>query len=969
ATAVYTTEELIIQTANDAMIRFWGKDRSVIGKSLIEAVPELVGQPFFDLLKEVWRTGITYTATDMPARLRINDELQWSYYDFEYRAIKNEQGNTYCILHTATDVTAHNLNRSTIQENLQREQILTEELAAVNEELASTNEELNSSNEELLTSNEELSFSREKLAELNAQLEVRVRERIKALEESEASLRTLVMTAPYALMILRGRDWIIELVNWQMANLWDKTLEEVTGKPLLMILPELEGQPFPDLLKQVYETGVAYGQEEEVFFLNTPEGQKKKYVSYHYDPMFNQEGLVTGIIVAGEDITEKVEARHLLEKSYQEQQVLNEALAANNEELLSINERLAVSQKQLKLTINRLETSEARIRYMLADAPVAISILSGRELIVESANRKMLEIWGKTAAVIGVPLAKALPELDELGQPFLKILDDVMTTGQAFYANEIVALLEHRGVVEEIYVNFVYYPVQEANGTINSIIVVATDVTEQVKSRQLIEATGARFRFLLNAIPQQVWTAAPDGTLNYVNQVVCDNFGYNSEEIVGHGWKKFIHPDDLAEYMEKWIKAVTSGTEYVVEFRLLFKDNTYKWHLARALPLIEEEQVTLWLGTNTNIEIQKSNEQKKDEFLSIASHELKTPLTSIKAVIQMIQRYKDPAKLEPFIKKSAEHIARLEKLINDLLDVTKINAGKIIYNMEPFGFIQMLRDSIANIQYTAAHELILESNEEITYTGDRFRLEQVMNNFLTNAIKYSPGADKVIIRCKTDQEGIIVSVQDFGIGIEPENLDRLFDRYYRVDNTAMRFEGLGLGLFISAEIIKRHNGSFWIESEPDKGSIFYFRLPLSLSAAKQQVVQTDTFYRANHLTISYNQTHNRLDVDWIGFQDVASVKKGCMLMLDYLIKNHCDRVVNDNRHVLGNWSEAVDWVGNTWFPMMEKAGLRYFAHLLSPSTFSRLSAKKSIDMMAGIITTQYFTEIEQARKWINERPS
>lgn len=94
-----------------------------------------------------------------------------------------------------------------------------------------------------------------------------------------------------------------------------------------------------------------------------------------------------------------------------------------------------------------------------------------------------------------------------------------------------------------------------------------------------------------------------------------------------------------------------------------------------------------------------------------------------------------------------------------------------------------------------------------------------------------------------------------------------------------------------------------------------------------------------------------------------------MLMLDYLIKNHCDRVVNDNRHVLGNWSEAVDWVGNTWFPMMEKAGLKYFAHLLSPSTFSRLSAKKSIDIMAGIITTQYFTEIEQARKWINERPS
>src|ERR1700748_2310012 len=101
ATAIYTTEDLIIQTANDAMIGFWGKDRSVIGKTFEEAVPELIDQPFFGLLREVWRTGVTYTATDMPARLRVGGELQWFYYDFEYRAIKNERGEVYCILHTA----------------------------------------------------------------------------------------------------------------------------------------------------------------------------------------------------------------------------------------------------------------------------------------------------------------------------------------------------------------------------------------------------------------------------------------------------------------------------------------------------------------------------------------------------------------------------------------------------------------------------------------------------------------------------------------------------------------------------------------------------------------------------------------------------------------------------------------------------------------------------------------------------
>jgi len=106
-------------------------------------------------------------------------------------------------------------------------------------------------------------------------------------------------------------------------------------------------------------------------------------------------------------------------------------------------------------------------------------------------------------------------------------------------------------------------------------------------------------------------------------------------------------------------------------------------------------------------------------------------------------------------------------------------------------------------------------------------------------------------------------------------------------------------------------------------------------------------------------------VDWTGFQDIESVKHGCLLMWEYLRQNHCDRVVNDNTHVMGNWSEATDWVGNTWFLMMEKAGLKYFAHVFSPSTFSQLAAIKSIDIMAGIITTQYFTELRLAEDWID----
>jgi len=496
-------------------------------------------------------------------------------------------------------------------------------------------------------------------------------------------------------------------------------------------------------------------------------------------------------------------------------------------------------------------------------------------------------------------------------------------------------------------------------------------IVTQESSRQLLEqleASESRFRFMLNAIPQQVWTAKADGTLDYVNQVVCDDFGYKTEEIVGNGWQEFIHPEDLQNCLNKWIRALETGAEYVVEFRLKFKDGSYVWHLARAVPFAENQEILLWLGTNTNIDLQKMNEQRKDEFLSIASHELKTPLTSIKAYNQIVQKISDPEKLKPFLKKSADHIARLERLISDLLDVTKINAGKMYYAKEQVNFRDLITQSIESLQHTiTSHEIILETVPEITYVGDQLRLEQVLHNFMSNAVKYSPKASKIVVNSQVDENNIIVSVQDFGIGIARENIDKLFDRYYRVDNTAMRLEGLGLGLFISAEILRKHGGSFWIESEIGKGSTFYFRLPLQ-NAQKSEITRTTTYYRDRHITINYNQTHRRLDVDWTGFHDEGSVKQGCLLLLEYLKKNKIDRIVNDNTHVLGNWSEAAEWVGNIWFPMMEKSGLKYFAHVFSPSTFSELAARKSIDIMAGIITTQFFSDVDMAELWINNQP-
>ncbi|WP_074489431.1 ATP-binding protein [Mucilaginibacter polytrichastri] len=768
---------------------------------------------------------------------------------------------------------------------------------------------------------------------------------------------------------------------------------------------------------------VAYGHIPEMHELEMVHADihisARKLVAMHKDGKTKEarDGLSEMEVVADQ----LVHLLGLIEKklkNYPDNQLISPELKIKPEEYNDLLRSNAELDKRIKQQI--AENNESAIKYdaVLAALHEGI-VIQNAEGVLISANQSAERLLGMTAnqmrrltsispdwptiAENGQPLPgelhapmlalkTGLPQINQIlgvirkdnvivwlsvnAQPLIdKQNNEIIGVVSSFFdvtaAREAEALLkesfsEQQALNEELAAS------NEEHAAVNEELLSTNEelVLIQESSRQLlvqVEASETRFRFMLNAIPQQVWTASPDGALNYVNQVVCDDFGYNTSEIVGQGWQAFIHPDDLQNCLNKWIRALETGTEYLVEFRLKFKNGDYVWHLARALPYAQDHEVTLWLGTNTNIDLQKTNEQRKDEFLSIASHELKTPLTSIKAYNQIVQKISDPEKLKPFLKKSADHIARLERLISDLLDVTKINAGKVFYAQEPISIRDLIIHSIESIQHTiGSHEIIVETVPDISYIGDQLRLEQVLHNFISNAVKYSPDADKIIVNSKIDEDNIIVSIQDFGIGIARENIDRLFDRYYRVDNTAMRFEGLGLGLFISAEILRKHGGSFWIESEPGKGSTFYFRLPLN-KTEKLQITCTTTFYRDRHITINFNQTHQRLDVDWTGFHDEESVKKGCLKLLEYLQKNNSDRIVNDNTHVMGNWSEAAEWVGNTWFPMMEKAGLKYFAHVISPSTFSELAARKSIDIMAGIVTTQFFSDVSLAETWINEQ--
>lgn len=470
---------------------------------------------------------------------------------------------------------------------------------------------------------------------------------------------------------------------------------------------------------------------------------------------------------------------------------------------------------------------------------------------------------------------------------------------------------------------------------------------------------------LLNAIPQQIWTTNSQGQLEYVNEVVCKDFGHGQKTIIEYGWEAFVHPEDLPLTTSLWNASLKSGEEYATEFRLLFADGNYYWHLAIAKIVRQDGREDIWVGTNTNIHNHKLNEAKKDEFISIASHELKTPLTSIKGFHQLLLRIVPEGKIKDYLQRSAGQLNRLEKLVAELLDVSKINAGRMSLVIEPFSFTEMLDNVVTEMRSIyQSHKIVLDCKIDILFQGDKFRLEQVMHNFISNAVKYSPQADRVEISCTIIDENIIVSVEDYGIGIEENQLQRLFERYYRADNSSARFEGLGLGLYISADIIKRHGGSFWIESTLGKGSTFSFKLPLLQKTTFEAEIRTKSYYKDKYLSITCPAESDIMYVEWTGYQDMYSVKHGGKLMIEYLEKNKRSKVFNDNRLVPGTWSEASDWASTVWLPLMELAGLKYFAWILSDSAFSQLSAKKSVVNEHKRSEILFFDRAEDGLKWL-----
>ncbi len=371
-------------------------------------------------------------------------------------------------------------------------------------------------------------------------------------------------------------------------------------------------------------------------------------------------------------------------------------------------------------------------------------------------------------------------------------------------------------------------PLRDAEGRIVGGINMLLDITE----RKQAEETRARLAAIVESSDDAIVSKDLNSIITSWNEGAQRLFGYTAEEAIGRSITMLIPPDRHDEEPE--ILARIRRGDRVEHYETIRrrKDGTLRDISLTISPLVDSQGVIVGASKIArDITERRALERQKDAFIGVASHELKTPVTSIKGYAQLLgRRFRTmgDAPATAMLTKLDGQIDRLTGLIEDLLDITRIESGKLVLRQTPFDLNELIDEIVDEAQHTTdKHTIVREHATPVTLIADRDRIGQVLTNLLTNAIKYSSQADRILVQSVRDGENVVVSVKDFGIGIPTAEQPRIFERFFRVDGeNRAGYPGLGLGLYIAAEFVKRHGGAIWVESEEGAGTTMAFSLPL-----------------------------------------------------------------------------------------------------------------------------------------------
>jgi PAS domain S-box-containing protein len=489
----------------------------------------------------------------------------------------------------------------------------------------------------------------------------------------------------------------------------------------------------------------------------------------------------------------------------------------------------------------QLQASEERFRALLERSADAISLLDkeGRRLYATPASARILG-YEPTEYVGEETFGQIHPDdVQQVRHVFAAIIQQ---PGKSLPAHFRVRHKHGSWVwIEGTGTNLLDHP------SVQGVVVNYRDITERKHLEEALRQSKEQLEVILQNIADGISVQEPSGGIVYMNEAGAKLCGYTSPAEVmrapdfqtqhAYTLQRFEirdaqgKPFPFSELPRSRALRGEQAPQAIVQYYDRVSQ-TRRWSLVRAQPIVDEDgQVQLAVTIFSDITEAFEAEQRKDEFIGMASHELKTPITTAKGLTQLVKRKLEKqgaTELTKVMTTIETQLNRLTKLVNELLDVSKIQAGRLDYAEEPIDIDELIQSIVDTAQLTSTtHTITVQGTSYKHVLGDRDRLEQVFLNLISNAVKYSPQADTVAIRITTSQEKVIVCVQDFGVGIPQEHQGKIFERFYRVaDETTKAFPGLGMGLYISSEIVKRHGGEITVESEEGKGSLLTVSLPV-----------------------------------------------------------------------------------------------------------------------------------------------
>lgn len=631
----------------------------------------------------------------------------------------------------------------------------------------------------------------------------------KHLLESESRFQNLVMSAPVAMAVFRGDNFIAEIVNDAYLPLVGKTREEFAGRPLFESLPEAR-EVLEPLAQELVRTGKRFPANEFEITLNRNGQPETCYFNSVWQPLYEPDGRINGFIVVAHDITGQVVAR------------------------------------------KRVEESEQQVRSFVESAPMPIGVYVGREMRIQFANKSIIDAWGKGKEVIGKLYSEVLPELANQG--IFDQLNNVYTTGKPYHAKNQKIIFENNGELQTHYFNYSFTPLYHTNGSIYGVMNTAANVTDLIIAHQQIAAfaeevkeSEQRFRIMADAAPNLVWALHPDSSIRYVNKSFLDFLGISLDQFISENWMPYIHPEDLEPTIESITEAIRTNQLFAMELRMRRHDGNYRWLLSQGSPSyfpngdlygyvgsaiditdLKEAKEALALQ---NVQLTRTNNDL-DNFVYTASHDLRTPITNIEALSSLLKdELLDTNALnsdsENLLNRVIDSVHRFKRTLDDLTQISRLQKDlKDGLPVENLHIPEVYQEIIADLcHYHNCNPYVIHTNFQVsTISFSRKNFRSILYNLISNAIKYHAPDRPGVIEVNTFAENnvMVLQIKDNGLGMSKRQQEKLYTMFKRFHD---HVEGTGIGLYMVKRIIENTGGFIFVNSEEGIGTEFkvYFK--------------------------------------------------------------------------------------------------------------------------------------------------